>query len=533
MAKTKKPVTADLLGQVPNGNDVLMQPVPASPMQSDLAQYDAGAMYRAAMAAEPPAAVGSMYANVPQDRHPGMPAGVAGFDGAAIVRDAAAARQAARVPQAAGPSASKTPTEGAYVPSGIKPAGGVRTGDPFLDVNTDFGALAADKAVKDANDAAFTQMNRGRMSGITATREAENGARNSRLQQMGKTPDEIERIMYPERFSDLRGAAAAQVNDRARPARMSQQAFDETNGRLSADSRTDALLRKARLNGQSMPYAQAAGIARNDLPTTGPDTVGQASLPGMNPMRLAQSDPRAGQVAAMYGLGGQRNANDAAAETGRQGLVRDAQGNAHIAAGWQNDREKEKNATADRVATSAIDNPGLKAQEFAATWLSNPANLIHMGTPLWDSMTRNAAGAQSQPPAAAPGAAQPSTPGQQSNNGLPSREAFLSANPQAMQAHLAAFPDPTQRRIEEARIKAAAGVVDPLDDMMRRFRTDDPNLAWGPDHWQQSYGGGQSITNWLFGQDPIAERAAKYAQENYGIPADIALPRFQDHYSRM
>jgi hypothetical protein len=557
MAKNKKPVTADLLGQVPNGNDVLMQPVPSTPMQTDLAQYDAGAMYRAAMAAEPPAAVGSMYGGVPsvrdnllrtpapmtpQDRHPGMPASVANFDGAQIVRDAAAAHQAQRPAQGLRQQAPSTPIEGAYVPSGIKPAGGARTGDPFLDVNTDFGALAADKAVKDANDAAFTQMNRGRMSGIAASREAANSDRNSRLQQMGMDPTQIERTMYPERFSDLRGEAMANVDGRAKPARMSQQAFDETNGRISATSRTDALMRKARLNGQNLPYAQAYGMAQNDLPQTGPDTVGQASLPGMNPARMAQFNPQAGAAAGMYMNGNQRNANDAAAEQGRQGLTRDQQANAHTAAGWQNDREKEKNATADKVATAALGNPNLQTQQFAATWLANPANAMHMGTPLWDAMMRNASGAGAAPASAAPGAAAPAVPGAAPQPATvpqaasAARDALLASNQQAMQAHLNTIQDPMERLREQARIYANNGQGNhPSVNqyLMGRFAQDDPNLAWGPDHWAQSYGGDQSIVNWLFGDKPIAGRAADFAAENYGIPADVALPHFQRHYGRM
>lgn len=567
MAKNKKPVTADLLGQVPNGNDVLMQPVPSTPMQTDLAQYDAGAMYRAAMAAEPPAAVGSMYGGVPsvrdnllrtpapmtpEDRHPGMPAGVANFDGAQIVRDAAAAHQAQRPAQGLGQKTPSTPIEGVYVPSGIKPAGGVRTGDPFLDVNTDFGALAADKAVKDANDAAFTQMNRGRMSGIAASREAANSDRNSRLQQMGKTPDEIERIMYPERFSDLRGEAMANVEGRAKPARMSQQAFDETNGRISATSRTDALMRKARLNGQNLPYAQAAGIARNDLPTTGPDTVGQASLPGMNPMRLAQSDPRAGQVAAMYGLGGQRNANEAAAEQGRQGLVATKQANDYdIASRQQN--------TNDAVAKDALGNPELRRQKEARDWLSTPAaqSMSNSTDPqnraYYAAMRDLAAGT---PSAAAPTGAAPAQPAQPGAapapgaqaSGLPTTEQFLANNPAAMNTHLANFPDELSRQRELARIYAHGGrgsdpaVAAYLDS---QFNRDNPDLAWGPDNWHQSYSGGQSfsqglVDNYLGGlmgpagslidPRPISQRAADYSAEHYGIPADVALPHVRRRY---
>lgn len=546
--------TASMYANVPAVQDNLLRTPEPGSFESKLPARNrfAGADPTEGMYANVPSARDNLLRTpaptMPQDRHPGMPASVANFDGAQIVRDAAAAHQSQRPAQGLGQKTPSTPVEGVYVPSGIKPAGGVRTGDPFLDVNTDFGALAADKAVKDANDAAFTQMNRGHMSGIAATREAANSDRNSRLQQMGKTPDEIERIMYPERFSDLRGEAMANVEGRAKPARMSQQAFDETNGRISSTSRADALMRKARLNGQNLPYAQAYGMAQNDLPQTGPDTVGQASLPGMNPARMAQFNPHAGAAAGMYMNGNQRNANEAAAEQGRQGLVATKQANDYdIASRQQN--------TNDAVAKDALGNPELKRQKEAQDWLNTPAaQAMRNSTDPQDrafyaARRDQAAGNQSAAaPAGAP--AQPGAapaPGAQAS-GLPTTEQFLANNPAAMNTHLANFPDELSRQRELARIYALGGrgsdpaVAAYLDS---QFNRDNPDLAWGPDNWHQSYSGGQSfsqglVDNYLGGlmgpagslidPRPISQRAADYAAEHYGIPADVALPHVRRRY---
>lgn len=558
MAK-KKPITADLLGQVPNGNDVLMQPVPYTPMQSDLANYDMGAAYRSAMASEPPPSVAGMYAAVPgvrdnllrspapaqpQDRHPGMPPSVANFNGRQIVDDAAnkyTAAQRAQLVERDVRRPQSTPTEGAYVPSGIAPRGGVRTGDPFLDVNTDFGALAADQAVKDANDQAFTQMNRGRMSGIAASREAANGDRASRLQRMGKTPDEIERIMYPERFTDLQAEARNQVMGRKMPANMSDQAFAETQGRIGATSRADMFMRKARLNGQNMGYAQAYGMAQNDFPTTGPDTVGNPSLPAVSPGRQAFFNPQAGYASGSFVNGNQKNANDHAAEMGRQGLAAQEQQNSNARSNREIDIKQQQADTADWIAKQS-GQTGLASQQAALTWLSNPANAMHMGTPLWDAMVRQASGAavpgtgSAQAPAAPAGGAPAGGAPAPAGGGLPNRDAFLASSPQAMNAHLNAFADPNERLREQARIYAHNGQGNHpavRQYLMQRFAQDDPNLAWGPDHWSQAYDGGQSVVNWLFGDKPIAGRAADYAAQNYGIPADVALPHFQNYYGRM
>lgn len=494
--------------------------------------------------------------NAPQDRHPGMPPSVANFDGRKIAADGAAARVAERDAQrksvAGKGKAMPAPGSGpVYRAEGSDANGAIKSGDPFFDVNTDFSALAERRLLKDRNDQSFTQLNRGHMNNIAAKREADTLERQSRLQKQGFSPDEVTRIMYPERFQDEVDAAKAQVASRGRPALQSESQNDLVNGRLSVDSRTDAIMRKARLNGQNIPYAMARSMASSEFPTQSDATAGMPSLPGLDPMRIAK-DFSAGQgmAAGQYGVGMGRNQNEAGRDQMVYDLGKSGQDNQRRA----NDQDYISQILREAIAGSlgrgrldnetkvtdaTIGNPGNKDREAALAWLNSPAAKdMQFGSAeqrqFYNDMMNRATGAapQSQQPAA-PGAA-PTPPAAQPPS-LPSQEQFLANNPAALQKHLAQFADPQQRQMEMLRIHAKAGTpnADAGRVMMDRFKQDDPNLAWGPDHWAQSYGGGQSIFQALFGLKPIAERGADYAAQQYGIPREWALPYMQQYYDNM
>lgn len=383
-----------------------------------------------------------------------------------------------------------------------------------------------------------------RMQGIALDRRDANADRVRRLSDQGLGMDEVERMMYPERFQDLRDQAAQSVADR----RGSGTAFNEAQGRVSADSRAMKLMRMAGSQGQTLPFALAYQMAQTSMPTTSDATAGNPSLPALDISRMAGLGPAAAAAAGQTQIGlGQnenvsgRNQMDFASEQGRQGLARDAMGSSNQMAMLEmlrkvlGDQHTQRNE--NRVLDDTLGDPSQKARAEANAYLNSPLaqqdsqSLDPQAREYYNSMRRRAMGGVS-----APGqAAQPASSGAGSNYGVGEyssgggqlttqdlvrqREQLLLSDPQALAKHLSSFADPMEQLRERARLNYDNGRgTDPsvFSLVKKLLEQDNPNLHVGPD--------------WMTTDNNRADAAAKWAEQRYGIPSAVSRPHYYSYF---
>jgi hypothetical protein len=198
---------------------------------------------------------------------------------------------------------------GSYVAGGIQQApsdrtgvaSAVRTGDAFLDVNTNFPQLAAEKAIYDNNEKAFSQANEARLGSIAGDRERADAQRAAKL-AAGFSAEGM-----PE--TEIANAVKLRMNPRLAyqpPSPEMQAAAQRDAAERQGRSNLHAIAAKFRRNG--MPPAMAYTMAMNTMNTTnqdGPNVGG--TLPPIDPQRLAMMNPQGGMAAGQYGVGMGRN----------------------------------------------------------------------------------------------------------------------------------------------------------------------------------------------------------------------------------
>lgn len=449
-----------------------------------------------------------------------------------------------RLPGEVPPSMRPSPVAqatGAYVPGGNESFGAipaVRTGDPFMDDNTNWDQLAKDREIKGKNDAHFTAMNDARLGGIAADRQAADAKRAANLAAQGMTQEQIDMRMHPERFAAPvdPGIAQAKAVDAA-----------ERQGR----SNLHAIAQKFMRNGLSPAAAYSA--AMNVTPTTNPGNMGAVpSLPGLDPMRVIQtSSPGTGMAAASQSVGTTRADNDLTLGTQRNdtarygidstervGMANAANGgNAALAELMLKIQQQMMN---QNVIQSEQSN---QARDAALQFISNPANMpMQYGTPeqqaIWRSQMQAAQGGTPQPridlsgaitpssistsfqpgsqaalhQAAAPGgrldqAMQAMQPGPLSgamNAPQGGIDPNIVNNPIAMQQVIQNYPE-TDRQRQAALLYAKAGVANPMLDsyLLSKYQQD---AAYDPAY------------------------AAQRAEQEEGFPRDAALRVFTQFY---
>lgn len=418
-----------------------------------------------------------------------------------------------------------------------------RFGVPSRSVNADLGRTPDAYYHNPANFA------NDRMQGIALDRRDANADRVRRLSDQGLGMDEVERMMYPERFGDLRAQAAQSVADR----RGSGTAFNEAQGRVSADARALKLMRMAGSQGQTLPFALAYQMAQTSMPTTSDSTAGNPSLPAVDITRMAGLGPAAAAAAGQTQIGlGQnenvsgRNQMDFANEQGRQGLARDAMGSSNQMAMLEmlrkvlGDQHTQRNE--NRVLDDTLGDPSQKARAEANAYLNSPRGLQDANSldprvrEYHDTMRQRSIGGVSSPVQNSPQPGQ-SVPSTTQQDLVQRREQLIASDPAAMAQHLASFSDPLARLREQARIYAANGRgSDPVvrDYLIQSIEKDDPNLSIGPDWIHDSYNSATEpgLISKLFGVKSQAQKAAERAEQHYGIPANVALPHYGSYYDR-
>lgn len=430
-------------------------------------------------------------------------------------------------PASASPAATAAPSpyiNPSLIPQVIDSAAATarREAPPVQSVNADLGRTPDAFYHNPANFA------NDRMQGIALDRRDANADRVRRLSEQGMDMGQVERTMYPERFPDLRQQAAQSVLDR----RGSGTAFNEAQGRVSADSRALKLMRMAESRGQSLPFALAYQMAQNSIPTTSDATAGNPSLPPLDITRMAGLGPAAAAAAGQTQIGlGQnenvsgRNQMDFASEQGRQSIARDAMGNSNQMAMLEllrrlmGDQHTQRNE--NRVLDDTLGSNPRRDREAAGAWLSSPAGQAARAStdPIQNQMyqqkVREFQGAANTAPSGGQDAAAMPT----EQDLIKKREAALVANPAAMQQHLSQFTDPLARQREEARLYYENGRANEpsifkfLTDMLER---DNPNLHAGPD--------------WMTTDNNRAAAAAKWAAQRYGVPENVAQPHYYSYF---
>lgn len=428
------------------------------------------------------------------------------------------------------------------IPQAVDSAAAVaRSGVPSRSVNADLGRTPDAYYHNPANFA------NDRMQGIALDRRDANADRVRRLSDQGLGMDEVERMMYPERFGDLRAQAAQSVADR----RGSGTAFNEAQGRVSADARALKLMRMAGSQGQTLPFALAYQMAQTSMPTTSDATAGNPSLPAVDITRMAGLGPAAAAAAGQTQIGlGQnenvsgRNQMDFANEQGRQGLARDAMGSSNQMAMLEmlrkvlGDQHTQRNE--NRVLDDTLGDPSQKSRQAALAWLNSDAardagnSLNPEVRNLHSQMLKQASGAGSN---YGVGQYQSGSDQITSQDLVRQREQLIASDPAAMAQHLASFSDPLTKLREQARIYAANGRgSDPVvrDYLIQSIEKDDPNLSIGPDWIHDSYNSATEpgLISKLFGVKSQAQKAAERAEQHYGIPANVALPHYGSYYDR-
>jgi hypothetical protein len=426
-----------------------------------------------------------------------------------------------------------------YLPGGNESYGAipaVRTGDAFFDDNTNWDQLAKDRELKAKNDAHFTAMNNARMGSIASERQGAESARRNALLEQGKTMDEVDRIMFPQRF--------AQPKD---PAIANAQAIDaaERQGR----SNLHAIAQKFRRNG--LPIEQAYAAAMNTIKTTDPANMGAVpSLPGMDPLRIIGSvGGSAGNAAGAYGVGKARAENELAlgnqtSSDNRYGVdARERVGMAQaqntfiqglldsvlnsrkqgMNEGVINDEQKSAQRQQDIDLLNALGpDAGMlppndpKRRMYDQIWARLMGGAGTPGQQPPAGLNQAVPGAMGAPPAAAPmsaPAAAPAAPLSAAMNGG-TDYAYYAANPAAMAQYLNGV-DVNRQPYERARIMAMAGQYnDPyVADYAKGQFDNAPNLEWG------------------FDNEP--EVLAKWAsQQPGGLPYDAYLPAARQYYGQ-
>ncbi len=419
----------------------------------------------------------------------------------------------------------------AYLPGGNESYGAipaVRTGNAFFDDNTNWDQLSKDREIKNTNDAHFTAMNDARLGGIASDRQGAESARRNNLLEQGKSPDEVDRIMFPQRF--------AQPKD---PAIANAQAIDaaERQGR----SNLHAIAGKFRRNG--LPIDQAYAAAMNTIKTTNPADMGSVpSLPGMDPLRVIGSvGGSAGNAAGAYGVGTARAANEltlgnqSSADRRYEADARERVGqgaNMNNTIGqileWALGSRKQgmnegviKDEQGSAQRQQDIDMMNMLINQGAANMPpGDPRRQMYdqiqgrlLGAPMDvnkpQSVEANAAQAGQMPAAAPLSSAMGAAPA-----GGGTDYAYYASNPAAMAQYLEGV-DVNRQPYERARIMAMAGQYsDPyVADYAKGQFAGAPNLEWG------------------FDNEP--EVLAKWAsQQPGGLPYDAYLPAARQYYGQ-
>jgi hypothetical protein len=444
-------------------------------------------------------------------------------------------------PQALSQAFSGQPTgtgSNSYVPGGNESYGSipaVRTGDAFFDDNTNWDQLAKDRELKAKNDAHFTAMNNARMGGIASDRQGAESARRNNLLEQGKSPDEVDRIMYPQRF--------AQPKD---PAIVNAQAIDaaERQGR----SNLHAIAQKFRRNG--LPIDQAYAAAMNTIKTTNPADMGAVpSLPGMDPLRVIGSvGGQAGASAGAYGvglanaqnaltLGNQTSADNRYGVDSRE-RVGLAQAQNSFVQGLLENARKEAELRMNQGVVNSETSAAQQARNLEILRMMRAEGVHNLppGHPErahYDKLWQGVMGAPEPPrgsggaPAPGGGGAPAPAPG---GGGAPApapaptpvnQWQYYATNPAAAQQYLNQFTDPKERQRQEALMYSQGGVQHPsVDKYLQDWMTESqPNLApWWPD------------APWLNDNGTLAQRAAEEAAAATGIPQATALQSYRRYY---
>jgi hypothetical protein len=414
---------------------------------------------------------------------------------------------------------------GSYVAGGIQQApsdrtgvaSAVRTGDPFFDVNTDFDKLAAEKAVYDNNERAFSQANEARLGSIAGDRERADAQRAAKLAESGMTPDEIKLRMNPR--------LAYQP-----PSPEMQAATQRDAAERQGRSNLHAIAAKFRRNG--MPPAMAYTMAMNTMNTTnqdGPNVGG--TLPPIDPQRLAMMNPQGGMAAGQYGVGMGRNQ----VESDRSQLDWDAKNN-------QTEAVREKGLLESVLELIGLQQTGKKTDAEVeimrkAGGVGGSAQLDDMAKIL-GMLDQGERGGLFDANPALRGQLQSMLPGNQGaqptqapQGELPDPRRVAASSPAAEQRYLSQFPpeeQSRQRALLRAQSYSGDGPVDftATDYARQAYKQADPNLRTGPDGMWGRYGpDGESQVGWIgqmLGVEPRANLASKWIQDNLGYPKAAA-----------
>jgi hypothetical protein len=390
---------------------------------------------------------------------------------------------------------------------------------------------------------------------IVANRQAAEAARAARLAAEGMSPEAIDARMFPQHgVTPDPMRAQARAND-----------FAERQGRVNAGAMAERLMRRAHINGQEMPMAQAYAIAMNMTPTTNAMNQGAVpSLPGMDPSRMAMFSPAGGAVAGQFQNGQDANANTATrdqlqANTAQMGIQQQganqqqnlAQQMLQMFLGHSLGQQQQN--TNDAVARNAMGaTPQMQQQQAERTALSqmisSPNHAMMMATSpeyrqLLQQRMAAAYGQSGQPPAPAPAPAPqpPAGPTGQPGQAAPSLSAAfngvpdgVSTNPAAMQQWLSMTPESDRPRLEAMAHLRSGNVTHPsvYNYVTGQYAKEDPNLyTLFPDALMSSFSSSndpgliQGALGTIFpnAMAPRAEKAARHVEQTMGIPYEQAL----------
>lgn len=384
----------------------------------------------------------------------------------------------------------------------------------------------------------------GDMSQIESNRQYAVLDRRMNLLNQGKTDDEVDRIMFPQRFAQPKDPAIEQA-----------KAIDaaERQGR----SNLHAIAQKFRRNG--LPIDQAYAAAMNTIQTTNPANKGAVpSLPGMDPLRVIGSvGGSAGTAAGAYGvglanaqnaltLGNQTSADNRYGVDSRE-RVGLAQAQNNFIQGLLENAQKEAELRMNQGVVNSETSAAQQARNLEVIKMMREQGVHNLpqGHPdravydkLWQDMMGSPSPGGGGAPAPAPGDGGAPAPVGAPTSAPVDQFQHYANNPAAMNQYLSQFDTDSQPG-ERARALARGGAgTHPAvrDYIVERYNKEDPNLTFGlPDRWTTPTNESSNSVSWLpwaFGQESRAAKGAKYVAQNYGIPYDVALPIMTQHFDQ-
>lgn len=401
--------------------------------------------------------------------------------------------------------------------------GSVVTGDPQVDVNTDFNSLNNRLLDTAQNDQAYSTANDTQLRMIRLMRETADAKRAADLRNDGMSAEQVDVRLHPHLWDKTAGGIAPTATE-LEQRKVTDAAKAVSGAESMGRSNVHAIAQKYIRNG--MPPAMAYQAAMGVMPTTDPRNLGAVpSLPAVDPLRAITNDPRtaAGVVGVghntvqeqnnqlQYGLGmGQQNTS-LAQEIIKARTAADTNQTARDVGGVGSDMQQRQAMEWLRV------NPGAHASP-------DPS----MRT-LHKQMSRQAAGlpvVEQAPQQMIQPGNQGVMPAQSPDNG--GYDQILMNDPTAMAQYLNGFQDPNRRAHEEAKIYIRAGQPDhPVvrNFARNRLQTEDPNLfRWSPD-WLSS--GVNAATG---GGSTRHELGGGWLTNNYQIPYPTAMNIAKGYY---